>query len=92
MEYFDPNYDDVLVVSIRMINARVKKVMIDIGGFANILYFDAFKKLKLLANELIFMIFSLMGFMGNFISRLGTMSLYITFSNKLYSKMVMTNS
>lgn len=30
MEYLDLNYDDALVLSIRIINARVKRVMINI--------------------------------------------------------------
>lgn len=47
IEYLDQNYDDALVVFVRMINALVKRVMIDIGNFIDILYFDAFQKLGL---------------------------------------------
>lgn len=42
IKYFVPNHDDNLVVSIRVINARVNMVMIDICSFANVLYFGAF--------------------------------------------------
>ena len=41
-EYLDPSDDDALVVSVRIINARVKRIMINTGNFANILYFDSF--------------------------------------------------
>lgn len=36
-DYLDPNYDDSLVVFVRMINAQVKKVIIDIGSSFDIL-------------------------------------------------------
>ena len=29
MKYFDPNHDDDLIVSMRMINVQVKRIMID---------------------------------------------------------------
>lgn len=46
-EYLNPNYDVALIVSAWMINAWVKKVMIDIGNCIDIFYFDAFQKLVL---------------------------------------------
>lgn len=45
IEYLDPNHDNALVISIRMINDQVKRVMIDISSFINIFYFDTFWKL-----------------------------------------------
>lgn len=42
VEYLNPNYDDALVVFMRMLNAQMKRVMINISNFANILYFDVF--------------------------------------------------
>lgn len=44
MKYLDPSYVDALVVSVRMINTRVKRVMINLGSSTNILYFDTFLK------------------------------------------------
>lgn len=52
MEYLDPNLDNTLVVFVRIINARVKRVIIDIDSFVDILYFDTFQKLVLLTNDL----------------------------------------
>ena len=42
MKYLDSNHDDTLIVSISMINAWVKRVMIDTNNSINILYFDSF--------------------------------------------------
>lgn len=36
IEYFDLNHNDALVVSLRIINTRVKRVMIDIDSSTNI--------------------------------------------------------
>ena len=52
IEYLDPNHGDALVVSMRMINAQMKRVMIDTSNSANIVYFDTFQKLKLLISDL----------------------------------------
>lgn len=41
-EYLDPSHNNALVVSMRMINARVKRVMIITGSSTNILNFDVF--------------------------------------------------
>ncbi|RRT81431.1 hypothetical protein B296_00004563 [Ensete ventricosum] len=47
-----PDHDDTLVVSVRIANARIKRVMIDTRSFANVLYFDAFQKLGLTTADL----------------------------------------
>ncbi|RZR99252.1 hypothetical protein BHM03_00028766 [Ensete ventricosum] len=39
-----PNHDDALVITTRITNARVKRIMIDIGSSADILYLKAFQK------------------------------------------------
>ncbi|XP_065004121.1 uncharacterized protein LOC135636360 [Musa acuminata AAA Group] len=45
-------HDDALVISIRIANARVKRVMVDTGSSANVLYLDDFKKLSLIKEDL----------------------------------------
>ena len=42
VRYLDSNNDNALVVSMRMINALVKRVMIEIRSSVNILYYDAY--------------------------------------------------
>ncbi|RZR84301.1 hypothetical protein BHM03_00011089 [Ensete ventricosum] len=49
-EYVD--HDNSLVVAMRIANARVKRIMIDIGSLAYILYFEAFQKLGLTDKDL----------------------------------------
>lgn len=47
VKYIDPNHDDTQVISDRIINVLVKRVMIDIDSYIDILYFDVFQKLRL---------------------------------------------
>ena len=42
-----PGHDDLMVISAAMVNAEVKRVFFDQGSSANILFQDAFDKLKL---------------------------------------------
>lgn len=65
MKYLNSNHDDALIVFVRMINAQVKMVLIDIDSFTNILYFDAFQKLWLFYNDLTPTTSSLMGFISH---------------------------
>lgn len=37
-----PEHDDVLVISTKITNARVKRIIVDIGSSVDVLYFDAF--------------------------------------------------
>lgn len=73
-----------------MINASVKRFMIDIGNSTDILYFDAFLKFRLPSKDLISMASLLTRFIGNSISPLGIINVYITLGDKPCSKMVMT--
>ncbi|RWW76490.1 hypothetical protein BHE74_00015419, partial [Ensete ventricosum] len=66
-----PCHDDALVISIRMANAHVKRVMIDTKSSADILYFDTFQKLGLTDKDLVTLTSTLTGFIGDFISPMG---------------------
>ncbi|RRT60774.1 hypothetical protein B296_00028188 [Ensete ventricosum] len=69
-EYLE--YDDALVILAQIVNAQVKRIMVDTRSSVDILYFDVFQKLGLTDKDLIPMTSGLTGFMGDSISPLGT--------------------
>lgn len=85
-KYLNSYYDNVLIVSVRMINAKVKRIMIDIDNSIDILYFDAFKKLELSTNYLTLITSLLMGFTSDSISSPRIMNLYVIFGDEACSK------
>ncbi|RWW70125.1 hypothetical protein BHE74_00022201, partial [Ensete ventricosum] len=79
------SYDDVLVISIRMANAYVKRVMIDI------LYFNAFQKLGLTDRDLAPLTSTLTGFTGDSVSPLGATTIPVTFGGEPRSKTLLVS-
>ena len=47
LEGIGPGHDNPLIISIVMVNTEVKMVFVDQGSLANIIFRDAFDKLKL---------------------------------------------
>ncbi|RRT31512.1 hypothetical protein B296_00053146, partial [Ensete ventricosum] len=86
-----PSYDDTLVILIRMTNAYVKRVMIDIRSSTNILYFDAFHRLGLTDRDLAALTSTLTGFTGDSISPLGVTTILVTFEGEPKSKTLMVS-
>lgn len=87
IEYLD--HDDVLIISVRIANTRVKRITMDTGRLANVLYLDAFQKLGLIEKALTPMASTLTELMGESISPLGTTTLPITIREGPRSKTVM---
>nr|XP_009387769.1 PREDICTED: uncharacterized protein LOC103974627 [Musa acuminata subsp. malaccensis] len=85
-----PDHDDALVISAKVANAQVRRIMVDIGSSADILYFDAFQKLGLARENLSPICSTLTGFTGDSISPLGAVTLPLTLGNSSRSKTVMT--
>nr|XP_018677422.1 PREDICTED: uncharacterized protein LOC108952025 [Musa acuminata subsp. malaccensis] len=85
-----PDHDDALVISDRVANAQVRRIMVDTGSSADILYFDAFQKLGLARESLSPMCSTLTGFTGDSISPLGAVTLPLTLGTPSRSKTVMT--
>nr|XP_009420911.1 PREDICTED: uncharacterized protein LOC104000553 [Musa acuminata subsp. malaccensis] len=84
------HHDDALVISIQIANTRVRRVMVDTGSSANVLYLDAFKKLGLSTKDLSPMSSALTGFTGDSISPLGTTTLPVTIGEEPRTKTIMT--
>ncbi|XP_064955645.1 uncharacterized protein LOC103986523 [Musa acuminata AAA Group] len=85
-----PHHDDALVISARVANAQVRRIMVDTGSSADILYFGALQKLGLARENLSPMCSALTGFTGDSISPLGAITLPLTLGTLLKSKTVMT--
>ncbi|XP_065011504.1 uncharacterized protein LOC135640723 [Musa acuminata AAA Group] len=85
-----PHHDDALVISARVANAQVKRIMVDTGSSADILYFGTFQKLALARENLSPMCSTLTGFTGDSISPLGAITLPLTLGTPSKSKTVMT--
>ncbi|XP_065045855.1 uncharacterized protein LOC103989797 [Musa acuminata AAA Group] len=69
---------------------QVRRIMIDTGSSADVLYFDAFQKLGLSRENMEPMCSALTGFTGNSISPLGAITLPLTLGVPPRSKMVMS--
>ncbi|RWW65214.1 hypothetical protein BHE74_00027480 [Ensete ventricosum] len=86
-----PSHDDALMISIRMANAYVKRVMIDTRSSTDILYFDAIQKLGLTDKDLVTLTSTLTGFTGDFVSPLGATTIPVTFGGEPKSKTLMVS-
>ncbi|XP_064995317.1 uncharacterized protein LOC135631507 [Musa acuminata AAA Group] len=84
-------HDDALVVSARIANAHVRRIMVDTGSSADILYYDAFQKLGLSRDNMKPISSALTGFTGDSISPLGVVTLPLTVGNLPRSKTIMTS-
>ncbi|XP_064966418.1 uncharacterized protein LOC135675222 [Musa acuminata AAA Group] len=83
-------HDDALVISARIANVQVRRIMVDTGSSADILYFDAFQKLGLSGDNIKPIFSALTGFTGDSISPLGAITLPLTLGAPPRSKTVMT--
>ncbi|RZR80977.1 hypothetical protein BHM03_00007115 [Ensete ventricosum] len=77
-----PNHDDALVITARIANTHVNRIMIDTGSSADILYFDTFFKLGMTNRNLMPMTSTLTGFIRDAITPVGIATLPMTFGDE----------
>ncbi|RZS14749.1 hypothetical protein BHM03_00046479 [Ensete ventricosum] len=86
-----PDHDDALVISTRMANASVKRVMINMRSSTDIMYLDAFQKLGLTDKDLVSLTSALTGFTRDSISPLGVTTIHVTFGEEPKFKTLMVS-
>ncbi|RRT80325.1 hypothetical protein B296_00013484 [Ensete ventricosum] len=84
-----PDHKDALVVTARIANASVMRIMIDTGSSTDILYLDAFHKLRMTNWDLIAMTSTLIGVTGDAIIPVGIITLPVTFDDEPRTKTLM---
>ncbi|RZR97828.1 hypothetical protein BHM03_00027083, partial [Ensete ventricosum] len=85
------DHDNTLVISVQIANARVKRVMVDTGSSADILYFGVFQKLGLTDKDLLPVVTTLTGFTGDLVSPVGTTVLPIIVGEEPRSKTLLVS-
>ncbi|XP_064993950.1 uncharacterized protein LOC135630720 [Musa acuminata AAA Group] len=85
-----PEHDNALVIMARIANAQVRRIMIDTGSSADVLYLDAFQKLGLTKESLKPICSVLTGFTGDSVSLLGMVTLPLTLGAPPQTKTVMS--
>ncbi|GAU41814.1 hypothetical protein TSUD_299800 [Trifolium subterraneum] len=74
-----PHNDDPLVIQVQILKCDVKRVLIDSGSSADILYWDTFKAMHLSYEQLYPYYDTLVGFAGEQVDVMGHIALYTTF-------------
>ncbi|GAU16855.1 hypothetical protein TSUD_368040 [Trifolium subterraneum] len=83
-----PHDDDPLVIQVQIINCDVKRVLIDSGSSADIMYWEAFKAMQLAGEQLQPYNGTLVGFGGEQVEVMGHVTLLTTFGEKESAKTI----
>ncbi|RRT65093.1 hypothetical protein B296_00023236 [Ensete ventricosum] len=86
-----PDHDDALGVTAHIANACVRCIMIDTRSSTDILYLDAFHKLRMTNWDLTPMTSTLTGFTGDAITPVGVVTLLVTFDGEPRTKTLMVH-
>ncbi|WJX84068.1 hypothetical protein P8452_66678 [Trifolium repens] len=80
--------DDPLVIQVQILNCDVKRVLIDSGSSADIMYWEAFKAVQLSNEHLLPYNGTLVGFAGEQVEVMGCTTLLTTFGEKDQAKTI----
>ncbi|MCI20528.1 hypothetical protein A2U01_0041690, partial [Trifolium medium] len=83
-----PHDDDPLVIQVQILNCDVKRVLIDSGSSADIMYWEAFKAMQLSSEQLQLYVGTLVGFAGEQVEVMGHTTLLTTFGEREDAKTV----
>ncbi|KAK2410564.1 hypothetical protein QL285_045924 [Trifolium repens] len=83
-----PHDDDPLVIQVQILNCDVKRVLIDSGSSANIMYWEAFKAMQLSNEHLMPYNGTLVGFAGEQVEVMGYTTLLTTFDDSDNAKTI----
>jgi hypothetical protein len=83
-----PHDDDPLVIRVQILNCDVKRVLIDSGSSADIMYWDAFKAMQLAGEQLQPYHGTLVGFAGEQADVMGHITLFTTFGDNENAKTI----
>ncbi|GAU30548.1 hypothetical protein TSUD_65580 [Trifolium subterraneum] len=80
-----PHDDDPLVIQVQILNCDVKRVLIDSGSSADIMYWEAFKAMQLAGEQLQPYNETLVGFGGEHVEVMGHVTLLTTFGRPVFN-------
>ncbi|KAK2427055.1 hypothetical protein QL285_025661 [Trifolium repens] len=83
-----PHDDDPLVIQVQILNCDVKRVLIDSGSSADIMYWEAFKAMQLSNEHLLPYNGTLVGFAGEQVEVMGYTTMLTTFGVKDQAKTI----
>ncbi|GAU45985.1 hypothetical protein TSUD_401250 [Trifolium subterraneum] len=83
-----PHDDDPLVIQVQILNCDIKRVLINPGSSADILYLDAYKAMHLSDEQLNPYFGTLVGFAGEQVEVMGHITLYTTFGEDENAKTI----
>ncbi|KAJ3686609.1 hypothetical protein LUZ61_015773 [Rhynchospora tenuis] len=72
-------HDDAIVLMLRVNRVRVRRILVDTGSSADVLYYEVLKKMRLEKYPLHPMITSLVGFTGDKLKPMGTIDLDVVY-------------
>ncbi|MCI49870.1 gag-pol polyprotein, partial [Trifolium medium] len=83
-----PHDDDPLVIQVQILNCDVKRILIDSGSSADIMYWEAFKVMQPAGEQLKPYNGTLVGFAGEQVEVMGHVTLLTTFGVKENAKTI----